>query len=127
MVKSTPSENLEEQGLSPTSTLLSATSSGKNDTLDESDEHQNHLLQFSPTLLLLTLLAVMITTGLGATMTFWFLAHTHQRGLIEVWKEGAFLLDEGIQLEGKSEAARLTGLTIASASVSACTNYINLS
>ena len=43
---------------------------------------------------------------------------------MEIWKEGTFLLDEGTQLEGDLDAARLTGLTIASAAVSA-TEFFN--
>ena len=124
MARPTSSQNLEEQGSSSISPLLSTVSLAEKDTLDESNEHHISLLRFSPTLLILTFLVVLVTAGLGVTMVFWFFTHTHQGGLIEIWKEGVFLLDEGIQLEGESKAARLTGLTIASATVSTCTNVI---
>ena len=118
MVRSTSSQSLEEQDSSPTSTLLPETSLGENYTPVESDDRHSHLLLFSPTLFLLTFFVVLVTTGLGAAMIYWFVIHTHQGGLMEVWREGAFLLDEGTRLEGDLEAARLTGLTIASAAVS---------
>ena len=118
MGRSTPSRNSEEQGLSSTSTLISTISLGEKDMSVESDERHNHLVLFSPTLFLLTFLVVLITAGLGVTMIYWFVAHTHQGGLMDIWTEGAFLLDEGTQLEGDLEAARLAGLTIASAAVS---------
>ena len=118
MVRSTSSQTPEGQDSSPTSTLLPEMSWSENDTLVESDAHQSHLLLFSPTLFLLTFFVVLVTTGLGAAMIYWFVIHTHQGGLMEVWREGAFLLDEGTRLEGDLEAARLTGLTIASAAVS---------
>ena len=124
MARPTSSQNLEEQGSSSISPLLSTANLGEKDTLDEGNEHHISLLRFSPTLLILTFLVVLVTSGLGVTMVFWFFTHTHQGGLIEIWKEGVFLLDEGIQLEGESKAARLTGLTIASATVSTCTNVI---
>ena len=118
MGRSTPSRNSEEQGLSSTSTLISTISLGEKDMSVESDERHNHLVLFSPTLFLLTFLVVLITAGLGVTMIYWFVAHTRQGGFMEIWKEGTFLLDEGTQLEGNLEAARLAGLTIASTAVS---------
>ena len=69
-------------------------------------------------LFLYTFFVVFATAGLGALMIFWFVRHSTQDSLAAAWKEGAFLLDEGTRLEGGSEAARLTGLTIASAIVS---------
>ena len=118
MVRSTSSQSLEGQDSSPTSTLLPAISVGENDTPVESDERHRHLLLFSPTLFLLTFLAVLVMAGLGVTMICWFVTHTLQGGLMDIWREGAFLLDEGTQPEGDLEAARLAGLTIASAAVS---------
>ena len=118
MVRSTPSQSLEGHDSSHTSTLLPAISLDENGTLVESDERHNHLLLFSPTLFLLTFLAVLVTAGLGVTMICWFVIHTLQGGLMDIWREGAFLLDEGTQPEGDLEAARLAGLTIASAAVS---------
>ena len=118
MGRSTPSRNSEEQGLSSTSTLISTISLGEKNMSVEGDEHHNHLVLFSPTLFLLTFLVVLITAGLGVTMICWFVIHTRQGGFMDIWTEGAFLLDEGTQLEGNLEAARLAGLTIASAAVS---------
>ena len=118
MVRSTSSQSLEGQDAAPTSTLLPATSLGGNDTLVESDECHSRLLLFSPTLFLLSFFVVLITAGLGVTMIYWFVIHALQGGFMDIWKEGAFLLDEGTQLKGDLEAARLSGLTIASAAVS---------
>ena len=118
MVRSTSSQSPEGQDSSPTSTLLPAISLGENDTPVESDGRHSHLLLFSPTLFLLTFLVVLVTAGLGVTMICWFVIHTRQGGFMDIWTEGAFLLDEGTQLEGNFEAARLAGLTIASAAVS---------
>ena len=121
MVRSTSSQNLEEQGSSSISPLLSTASLSEKDTLDEGNEHHVSLLRFSPTLLILTFLVVLVTSGLGVTMIFWFFTHTHQGGLIEIWKEGVFLLDEGIEnggVPGVSKAGRLSGLTMATVAVS---------
>ena len=115
MVRSTSSQSLEGHDSSPTSTLLPAISL---DTLVDSDERHSNLLLFSPTLFLLTFLVVLVTAGPGVTMICWFVIHTRQGGFMDIWTEGAFLLDEGTQLEGNFEAARLAGLTIASAAVS---------
>ena len=114
MIRSTPSllQSLEGQN----STL--AARSGEKDAVAENNVQHKFLPQFSPILLLLTFLVVLVTTGIGATMIFWFVTHTRQGGLLEIWREGAFLLDEGTQSEGDFEAARLAGLTIASAAVS---------
>ena len=118
MVRSTSSQSLEGQDSTPTSTLLPAISLGDNDTLVESDERRSHLLLFSPTLFLLTFLVVLVSAGLGVTMICWFVVHTLQGEFMDIWREGAFLLDEGTQSEGDFEAARLAGLTISSAAVS---------
>ena len=75
-------------------------------------------LHFNTSLFLSTFLVVLVTSGLAALMVFWFARHATQGGLSAAWKRGAFLLDEGTRLEGGLEAARLTGLTIASATVS---------
>ena len=74
-------------------------------------------LHFNTSLFLSTFLVVLVTSGLAALMVFWFARHATQGGLSAAWKRGAFLLDEGTRLEGGLEAARLTGLTIASATV----------
>ena len=118
MVRSTSSQSLEGQDSSPTSTLLPEIGLGDNGKLIESDERHNHLVLFSPTLFLLTFSVVLITAGLGVTMICWFVTHTLQGRLMDIWREGTFLLDEGTQPEGNLEAARLAGLTIASAAVS---------
>ena len=115
MTRPTSLQNLYEQGFSPTSTFLSETSSCEKDTLVE--KNGQHTFLFSPTLLLLTFLVVITPTGLGVTMIFWFFTHTHQ-GFMGLWREGAFLLDEGIEFEGDFKAARLSGLTITTAAVS---------
>ena len=57
--------------------------------------------------------------GLSVVLLFWFAKHTIQSDHADVWREGAFLLDEGTRLEGGLEAAKLSGLTIASAVVCA--------
>ena len=126
MYRSTSSQNLEEQALSPSTKLLSSTSPDKKDTVVESGGRHGHLLRFSPTLFLLTFLVVMTTAGLGTTILFWFFAHAYHRGFTEIWREGAFLLDEGLQQNnGESGIARLTGLALASAAVCTCTVYIS--
>ena len=115
-----------EQGFSgsSTATLLSQTGSIELDTFVEKDEQRSPCLQFSPLLLLLTFLVVLVTAGLDVIVIIWFAKHSHRGGLIALWEEGAFLLDEGAFLldegahfEGNSVAARLTGLTIALSAV----------
>lgn len=68
-------------------------------------------------LLLPTFIVCLTTAGLGITLIVWLLTHKTQSSLSEVWKDGAFLLDEGTKIEGDLEASRLIGLTIASAAV----------
>ena len=78
------------------------------------NRHRRHVPSVLPTRPI-----VLVTAGLGAVLLFWFAKHTIQSGLADIWREGAFLLDEGTRLIGGFETARLSGLTIASAVVCA--------
>lgn len=80
----------------------------------------------NPVLVLSTLWVVTASAGLAVTFLIWIVHCITQPRLSEIWKEGAFLLDEGTYMEGGFEASRLMGLTIASASVSHGVTYITL-
>ena len=60
-----------------------------------------------------------VVIGAAGMATFFFLwLHLHKiQDYSAIWREGAFELDEGTRHEGEREAARLVGLTIASAAV----------
>lgn len=73
---------------------------------------------FSPVLFLSTLWVVTAASGLATALLVWIYLHGTQRSIDEIWREGAFLLDEGTHLDGGFPASRLMGLTISSASVS---------
>ncbi|KAK7689500.1 hypothetical protein QCA50_007292 [Cerrena zonata] len=64
-------------------------------------------------LILPTLLVIVGTAGMATLLLLWLLLHRIQNN--NVWKDRAFLLNEGVKLEGGHEAARLLGLTIISA------------
>ncbi|TFY71704.1 hypothetical protein EVG20_g1308 [Dentipellis fragilis] len=73
---------------------------------------QNHR---SSSIILPALLVFAISAGFGAALLGWLVSHGTQDSVGQIYREGAFLLDEG--QEGNE--ARLTGLTIASAASSA--------
>lgn len=68
-------------------------------------------------LLLPTLAVVLGTAGFAILLIIWLLTHKTQASLSEVYKQRAFLLNEGTKVEGDIEAGRLIGLTITSAAV----------
>ena len=115
----TSPKEIETQGATPSAMLLSRANSDTTEVPEEKfvDTHSREF-HINTSLFLYTFFVVFATAGLGALMIFWFVRHSTQDSLAAAWKEGAFLLDEGTRLEGGSEAARLTGLTIASAIVS---------
>lgn len=71
-------------------------------------------------LVLPTLFVVLGSAGIASVLLAWLLLHKLQGSLGDVWRQGAFLLDEGTKLEGGLQSARLTGLIITSAAVSPC-------
>ncbi|KAA1476755.1 hypothetical protein DENSPDRAFT_933242 [Dentipellis sp. KUC8613] len=79
--------------------------------------------------LLPALLVFVITAGFGTALVVWLLQHETQSSLAQIFRDGAFLLDEGVRevtpislasaRSGLNTEGRLTGLTIASAASSA--------
>ena len=72
-------------------------------------------LGLSLKLLIPTIVVFVGSAGMATLLLVWLLVHDTAKG--SIWKEKAFFLDEGTQLEGDQEAARLYGLTITSAAV----------
>lgn len=56
------------------------------------------------------------TAGMATFFLAWLCSHNTQN-IHEIWRDRAFLLNEGTKLEGEAEAARLFGLTISTAAV----------
>ena len=114
---------ISTQNTSSSSMILSETDSKlseySSDPSDNNVQRRSRLVRINLPLLLSTSSIVLVMAGLGVVLLFWFAKHTIQPDLADVWREGAFLLDEGTRLEGGFETARLSGLTIASAVVCA--------
>ena len=68
-------------------------------------------------LLLPTIFLFIGSAGLGFLLLYWLIVHRTQT-VQAIWHDRAFILDEGVKIEGGLQAARLTGLTISSAAVS---------
>lgn len=80
-------------------------------------ERESARKYLSPRLLLPTVAVVLGTAGLAITLIVWILTHKTQGSFAEAYRKGAFLLDEGYDVEAGLEAGRLIGLTISSAAV----------
>lgn len=62
---------------------------------------------------------VIFSAGMATFFILWLVFHKIQSSE-DVWRERAFIVNEGTRLEGEHEAARFVALTIASAAV--CTS-----
>lgn len=82
-------------------------------TVDPSGNKMGLSLQ----LLLPTITLFIGSAGLAFVLLGWLLTHKTQASIGEVWRDRAFILDEGVKSKGGLEAARLMGLTISSAAV----------
>ena len=119
----TSPKDVELQGHPPIE-LLSSQSLKSKEALGENNNDRRPRIHIDNiSLFLSTFLIVLVTSGLGALIVFWFVRHKTQHSLAAAWKDGAFLLDEVTRLEGGLQAARLTGLTLASATVSTSNRY----
>lgn len=65
-----------------------------------------------------TAVVVIGTAGIATTLVIWLISHKVQHSFTDVWREGAFLLDEGERTEGGLRSGRLLGLAISSTAVS---------
>lgn len=67
-------------------------------------------------------IAFISTAGMATFFLAWLYSHKTQTNH-EIWRDRAFLLNEGTKLEGEHEAARLFGLTISTAAVGSSSQY----
>lgn len=69
-------------------------------------------------LILPTAIVILVTAGAATTLILWVYWHTAQNDWRDVWKDGAFILSEGVKSKDGFQAAKLLALTISSAAVS---------
>lgn len=76
---------------------------------------QKHRLSLR--ILFSTVIVFIATAGIASALLIWLWIHKTQPSITDIWREGAFLLDEGERTEGDLRSGRLLGLTISSAAV----------